>query len=231
MRQVQQKKNESLSSGRPSGHVEQGATQEEIELVRNVFLPPSQSPPRVVVFAGVVSSDGCNHVCGRAAEALAGIVSGSVCIVDSNLRGGPSLHQYFDVPNLKGLTESTLQPGPIKQFAQQVTMDNLWLLTSGFHRLDPEPFLSSESLFSRIAEMRVEFDHVLVAGPPVILYSDAALVGRLFDGFVLVLEANSTRREQALKAREDLEAADVKLLGAVLNNRTFPIPSAVYSRL
>jgi Mrp family chromosome partitioning ATPase len=53
----------------------------------------------------------------------------------------------------------------------------------------------------------------------------------LADGVVLVLEANSTRRVTAKKAKQALEAANVRILGTVLNNRTFPIPEGLYRRL
>jgi protein-tyrosine kinase len=48
---------------------------------------------------------------------------------------------------------------------------------------------------------------------------------------VLVLEANSTRRVAARKAKQALEAANVRVLGTVLNNRTFPIPEKIYRLL
>jgi len=47
----------------------------------------------------------------------------------------------------------------------------------------------------------------------------------------LVVEANLTRREVARKAKESLESANVRLLGAVLNNRTFPIPETIYRNI
>ena len=51
------------------------------------------------------------------------------------------------------------------------------------------------------------------------------------DGVVLVLEANSTRRVAARKAQQAVEAANVRVLGTVLNNRTFPIPEKIYRLL
>jgi Mrp family chromosome partitioning ATPase len=51
------------------------------------------------------------------------------------------------------------------------------------------------------------------------------------DGAVLVLEAHTTRRESARKAKECLEGANVKLLGAVLNKRTYPLPEVLYNRI
>jgi Mrp family chromosome partitioning ATPase len=53
----------------------------------------------------------------------------------------------------------------------------------------------------------------------------------LTDGFILVVEANATRREAALQVAENLRAANVRILGAVLNQRTFPIPEKLYSKL
>lgn len=51
------------------------------------------------------------------------------------------------------------------------------------------------------------------------------------DGAVLVITANQTRREAALRAKEILHGWNVQLLGAVLDNRTFPVPESIYRRL
>ena len=72
---------------------------------------------------------------------------------------------------------------------------------------------------------------MLVDAPPLNQYADGSILGQIADGVVLVLEANSTRRESALKAIEALRGAQADVLGAVLNKRTFPIPESVYRRL
>jgi Mrp family chromosome partitioning ATPase len=84
---------------------------------------------------------------------------------------------------------------------------------------------------TRITELRKEFDYVLIDSAPLNTYADGVVLGQLADGLVLVLEANSTRREAAVKVAENLRAAQVRILGAVLNKRTFPIPESVYDRL
>lgn len=84
---------------------------------------------------------------------------------------------------------------------------------------------------SRIAELREHFGYVLICAPPVNLSPDAILFGQFADGVVLVVKANSTRRATAVKVKESFEASNVRLLGAVLNDRTFPIPEALYRRL
>jgi Mrp family chromosome partitioning ATPase len=62
-------------------------------------------------------------------------------------------------------------------------------------------------------------------------YSDAVAVGQRSDGLVLILEAHSTRREAASAITDNLRSADIPILAAVLNKRTFPIPEQIYKRI
>ncbi len=79
---------------------------------------------------------------------------------------------------------------------------------------------------ARSAELRKEFDFVIVDAPPMTRYGDAIALGRLSDGIVLVLEAESTRRDAALAAAESFRSCGIKIIGAALNKRTFPIPES-----
>ena len=129
------------------------------------------------------------------------------------------------------MTDSLLKEGAIRSFAKQVYRDNLWLLSCGSLAVDSPNLLNSEQLHLRLAELRKEFDYVLIDVPPVNQYSDAMALGQIMDGLVLIVEANSTRKESALKAMETLRGAQVEVLGAILNKRTYPIPESVYRRL
>jgi hypothetical protein len=51
------------------------------------------------------------------------------------------------------------------------------------------------------------------------------------EGAVLVLTANRTRKESALRAKRILQQFDAELLGTVLAGRRFPIPNSIYRRL
>jgi protein-tyrosine kinase len=83
----------------------------------------------------------------------------------------------------------------------------------------------------RFAELREEFGHVLVSAPPLARESEATLMGQLADGIVLIVEANQSRRDTIRQMKENLEAAQVPILGAVLDQRRFPIPEFLYRRL
>ena len=107
----------------------------------------------------------------------------------------------------------------------------LWLMSSGQLTPDSTNLLSSERLKGRLADLRSEFDFVLVDAPPLNRYGDALALGPLTDGFILVLGAESTRRESAQTVTDTLRTAGIPILAAVLNNRSFPIPEKLYNWL
>jgi protein-tyrosine kinase len=207
--------------------IEKLAREETLKLVQRVFLMQSERQPRVVIFASVDPRGGCSRTCACVARNLAEHISGSVCIVEANLRS-PALPGYFGVSNHFGLTDALLQDGAVRDFMKPAGRDNLWLLSSGSLAADSQSLLKGDRLKQRIEELRKEFDYVLIDAPPLSLYADAASVGQLTDGLVLVLEANMTRRETARRVIEAWSATKVPILGAVLNNRTFPIPESLY---
>jgi capsular exopolysaccharide synthesis family protein len=227
----------SVDDGNGNGHgnaadldLDQMAREESQKLVQRVFLRQAEERPHAVVFAGIELGDGCSRICANTAKTLAQNISGSVCLVDANLRS-PSLAQFFGVSNHHGLADALRQQGTIRDFTQQLRPDNLWLLSCGSFATDAPSLLSSDRLKALLAQLRKEFDYLLIHVPAVILDGAASMWGPLGDGVILVVEANLTRREVARKAKESLESANVRLLGAVLNNRTFPIPEAIYRNI
>jgi Mrp family chromosome partitioning ATPase len=203
--------------------------QEEItRLIQRVFRVPDA--PRSVVFAGIDPGDGCTSVCAATAENLASTAPGSVCVVDANLRN-PSLHRYFEIANTSGLAEAVVQPGPVHNFAQNIAGTNLWVMPSGSGIATAQALLGSDGMRARMAELNQSFDHVLVDSPALNRASDALVIGRMVDGMLLVLQSNATRRETARTVIAGVRNANVNLLGAVLNKRTFPIPQNLYDRL
>ena len=83
----------------------------------------------------------------------------------------------------------------------------------------------------RIAELGAEFDYVLLDVAALNASNDGVVLGHLVDGVALVLKANSSRRDSTRDTIQLLQASNVRVLGAVLNQRTFPIPERIYNRL
>lgn len=201
--------------------------EETLRLIQNVFFLQGQESPRVVVFAGIDSKGSSSRICGLSARLLAEQKVGSVCVVDANLHL-PSLSRLFGATDNGGLADALHEQGPARQFVRQLQPDNLWLLPAGSAVNGSLGLVNPSAMQTRIHELRQVFNYVIVDAPPVNAYADGIALGKLADGLVLVLEANTTRRETAARAADTLRKSQVRILGAVLDKRTFPIPPALY---
>ena len=215
------------ASERPIDH---GTSRDIATLADRLFVIPGLSAPRCVVFSGLDPGAGCSSVASSVAQMLASRVSGPVCIVDANCRE-PFLHNHFQLDNSSGLIEAATSPESVLSFAQRPSEGNLWVLPTHMDTTNPTGFPSTDHMRALVNELIAEFDYVLIDGPPLATTFDSALLARMSDGLVLVLEAEKTLRERARSIKTDLELAEVHVLAAVLNKRSFPIPDLLYRRL
>ncbi len=202
---------------------------ETIKLVQRLFSSKNSEPPQIVVFSGVESGSGCSWVCARVAETLAPQVEGSVCLIDANFHSN-STARHFELGSLEKVPNERTLP-PVLDKGQPPGAGRLWLASFRQPAAGWQTPGSLDRLRSRLSEMRKDFTVILIDAPPINTYADAALLGSMADGLVMILQANRTRREAAERAKEILDAAGVRVLGAVLNKRTFPIPDFLYRRL
>jgi Mrp family chromosome partitioning ATPase len=200
--------------------------EETIQLVRRVFLSAGENAPRQVLFCGVEGDSASSVVCVQTARVLAAHSSLSVCLIDANLRS-PRLDDFFRVDT------TTPYTGTFESLRGQCgeVGANLWSAGPEILANDNRELLPPEDLKKRFAELRSMFGHVLIDAAATNVHGDVQLLGQLSDAAILVIEANRTRRQTARNAKEALDAAGVRLLGAVLHNRSFPIPEKLYKRL
>ena len=109
-----------------------------------------------------------------------------------------------------GLTDALVREGPIRSFAKPIHNENLWFLSAGSLSADSANVFSGDRIKSRFDELRREFDYLVVDGPSLTENADATALGRLTDGLVVVLEADSIRKEMALRVMENLRAAQIQ---------------------
>src|SRR3984893_14878356 len=200
---------------------------EEVKLVQRIFPMSAQGSPQLVLFSSLESGVGACSIGARCCEILAARAEGPVCVVDANL-GSPFLHRYFGVENHKGFSDSIHESGPVQDFLH-LAKSNLWVMPGGSAGVELNFPQSSEDVRSRMMELRTLFKYVVINSP---LYFDQVPAPPSFaaDGVVLVVEANSTRREIVREVMEELRIVGTRVLGGVLNNRTFPIPDAIYQK-
>src|ERR1700674_362394 len=195
-------------------------------LVRQVFLPGWPKPAHQVVFSPVDPEADIGAICMQVGLALSAQVRGTTCLVEANL-SGQGLEQVLE---RNGLDLVPNQERSAMRDSRRLS-NELWLVPRSDFLGENENGWSGPCLRDRLAELRQTFDYTVLYGPPAGTRSEAALLASLCGGMVLVLEANSTRRVAAQKVKERLHAANARLLGAVLSERTFPIPEAIYKKL
>lgn len=81
-----------------------------------------------------------------------------------------------------------------------------------------------ESLIVYLEKLRSKYRYVLVDCPSLKEAQDAILLAPLVDGIILVVEADRTPREQLLYTERTIESANGKILGHVLNKRSYVVP-------
>ena len=209
----------------------QGASDEALRLVQQIFLTQAETAPRLVAFAGIDPGNGCSEICASVASSLARSTRGRVCLVEANFYS-PTLPQLLHTTNYHGLVEALEQPDQqVISYAQSLQPENLWLLSSGKVNADSSRHLHSDGLRERFMELRDTFDYILIDAPPLTRYSEGIAIGQVVDGLVLVLEAEATRKEAASAVMGNLRAANIPVIAAVLNKRNFPIPEKIYRHL
>jgi len=139
-----------------------------------------------------------------------------VILVDADLRQ-PRLHMLFGLDNAAGLLDA-LNAAQLEQIVQPTGVDGLSVLSSGKLPVVPSDALSSSRMTRLIQQLETLADMVIFDTPPVLVVSDAALLASQAGGALLVIEAGKTRREQAQAAKDALERARARLLGAVMLN-------------
>jgi Mrp family chromosome partitioning ATPase len=215
----------------PGASVPQGPEEVQLtNLVQRVFLSAGTEAPRIVGFAAVEAGAGCSWVCARVSKILAAHAAGSVCVVDANLRT-PGLQAQLGVTDCRGVSDALLRTEPLANYARPLFGRKLWIVSSGYRSSGLDGSAISEPMRSQIAGLRNHFEYVLLDMPPLNKYADAIALGGICDGVILVLRANSSRRNTAIKAVADLKAANVNVLGVTLNQRTFSVPDSIYRRL
>jgi excisionase family DNA binding protein len=77
--------------------------------------------------------------------------------------------------------------------------------------------LTSSRLPALLAYLKNQADIVLIDSPPTLETPDARLVATMVEGAILVASDGATRRELVQRAKDELLARDVNLLGIVVN--------------
>lgn len=137
-------------------------------------------------------------------------------LIDSDLRK-PTQHRNFKCSNHKGLSNLLIGESKFEEVIHETGIENLYLLSCGTKPPNPSELIGSAKMNRFITGLRDSFDCIIIDTPPVIAVTDAQVISKYADGYILVIYAGKTDRQAAIKAKDLLEKVNAKILGVVLN--------------
>ncbi len=188
-------------------------------------------PPKSVLVCSANHREGATAVaCGLAVAGAGRAEGGRVALVDFNLRT-PGVDRRLNVSDGPGVSDVLAGMSDLERALQHVGPGQLDILTAGKQRERLLEVLQADKARRLLDELEGRYDQVVVDTAAVNQYPDAQVLAEVVGGVVLVARYGHTPRESLLQAKRRLEGGAAKLLGAVLNMRTYPIPAFVYRRV
>jgi Mrp family chromosome partitioning ATPase len=172
-----------------------------------------------LVFAGCDGGEGCTQVVREFAESLAS-AGLNVLLVDADLRtAGLTASLGARGADLGDLVRTKEVPPGTPWGRGRLTV-----APSPVGVVDKESFLRSPELAFWLDTQRLTFDYTFLDAPPILRHADGTLASLFCDGVVLVARGGVTQGNSLAGARQQIERAGGKVLGAVLNQVRNPVP-------
>ncbi|MCY2988540.1 MAG: polysaccharide biosynthesis tyrosine autokinase [Planctomycetota bacterium] len=141
-------------------------------------------------------------------------------LIDCDLRR-PGLTKLFELRGQGGVSEILRSEGELGEMCaarvQATEIEHLHVLPSGPKPSNPAELLSGLRLGDMLAWAEANYDQVIVDCPPILAAADAAIVGRLTEGLILVIQPEKNHRRLVLRAVASLASMGVGIMGIVAN--------------
>jgi hypothetical protein len=175
----------------------------------------------VIAFTASAPGEGVSHVVRSFGAELVRHTGKRTLIVEAEQLQQLRATDYIELLNLCDQTDiHNLWMLPTKQFTGRFA-DRHSPLADAWQR---EPEFGLE----RLQALSSEFDYTLIDCPSLKESYEAAMLARIVDGVVLVVEADRTKRDQIRRAQKTIGMSNGKLLGLVLNKRRYLVPQWLY---
>jgi capsular exopolysaccharide synthesis family protein len=203
--------------------------EEVVECFRTIFgnlvIGNSFNGPSTLLVSSSIPAEGKTFVVANLGATLARHGK-KVVLIDTDLRR-PSLARVMNCSNENGLlawyrsreAKSDLVEDPFSDESLGVVniAPNLDIIPSGGSTKSPTEALSSDYFDILVSACRERYDFILFDTPPVGVFPDATLLAAYTDGAIFVVRQKQVDRGSAVGAVQRLDAAEVSVVGVVLN--------------
>jgi polysaccharide biosynthesis transport protein len=212
-----------LNNGVPSNFAE------SVRALRTGLLFSSaDSGAKSLVVTSTGPGEGKTLVASNVAMALAQ-AGQRVILIDADMRR-PRVHELFNCDQEPGLSNLLVGQDPENRVIRPSCVTNLSTVSAGHIPPNPSELLGSKRFKDLIASLEQRYDWIVIDSPPVLAVTDACLIAHDATGVLFVVGAEMTSRDTASVALDQLEAAQARFVGAVLNRVELKRHSYYYAR-
>jgi capsular exopolysaccharide synthesis family protein len=180
-----------------------------------ILLARADEPARSILFTSSAPAEGKTITLLNTAIVF-NQMGARVLVLDADLRH-PNCHRVLGARNAVGLTEVLTGQKQLHEVIQPLATSAISLLSSGHSSPNPVALLRSTKMRATLAQLREDYDYVLIDSPPVMPVTDALLLSTMVDGVVLVINSKKTPSHIVKETHSRLTYARANILGVVLN--------------
>ena len=181
-----------------NGIIKENNTDSFTELVRllrtNLLFVMDSTDKKVINVVSSISGEGKTYVTVNLAMSLA-MLDKKVLIIGLDVRK-PKLADYLGIDNKNGITMYlTGHLGVDKLVQPSGIHPNLSVIVSGPIPPNPNELLAKKTLDKLIAELRLQYDYILIDTAPILVVSDSFLLNRFADVNLYLVRADYTPKK------------------------------------
>jgi polysaccharide biosynthesis transport protein len=193
----------------------------------SLLLTSLGGPPKVILVTSALPQEGKTTTSINTAIVLA--QKGTrVLLIDADLRR-PSIHKTLGMGPKTGLSNVLTGNATLQQaVVRSSLLPTLFVLAAGTPPPNPAELLASSNMKDILAELREEYDHIIVDTPPTLSVTDAVVMSTRADAVVLVIRSGQTTKQALRRARDLLMQVNARVAGVLLNAVDLTSPDYYY---
>src|SRR6266446_4201079 len=193
----------------------------------SLLLTSLGAPPKVILITSALPQEGKTTTSINTAIVLAqkGV---RVLLIDADLRR-PSIHKTLGMGPKMGLSNVLTGNATIQQATVRSSiLPGLFILPAGTPPPNPAELLASSNMKDVLAELREQYDHIVVDTPPALSVTDAVVMSTRADAVVLVIRSGQTTKQALRRSRDLLMQVNARVAGVLLNAVDLTSPDYYY---
>lgn len=141
----------------------------------------------------------------------------SVFFLDTDMRKSVLPYRIEHNKAILGLSHFLTGNATLNEILYHTDEPNLHMIFAGIQPPNPAELLGSERFKTLVQQLKKHYDYIIVDTPPLGRVVDCAIEASLFDGVLIVVNAQDNSIKQIRRVKTQLEKTNGKILGIVLN--------------